>query len=217
MFTKIEILTGILRSRFGRPVKPCQDITFDCNSISFCTLGFWLAFILSIPSAVTGIAKAQTLPLSSSANTLESVTSNVVVGIISYVTWPRPPSPFRLCIIGQTYYATGPFLNGTKIATSRILTQHTTINDSRLGADCDVVYLGVMPDSNRQDVQAELTGHPVLTIAEDDASCSDSSMFCLVFHGTHVGFAVNLDSVARSGVEVDPQVLLLGRRHQQPQ
>jgi hypothetical protein len=39
-------------------------------------------------------------------------------------------------------------------------------------------------------------------------------MFCLnlAAGGATAGFAVNLDSVARSGVAVNPRVLLLGRR-----
>ena len=84
--------------------------------------------------------------------------------------------------------------------------------DNRLGDECDVVYSGDITESERVILRNDLAGHPVLTISEHDPSCSDSNAFCLVVHGTVVSFSVNLDSIARSGVRVDPHVLLLGRQ-----
>jgi hypothetical protein len=217
MISRIRIFIRSLFLRFINAVASLKTVTFDCTLIPFYSPGFCLGIILHIPFGFVGIAGAHTLPVSSNTSALDGATGNVVVGIISYITWPKPPSPFRLCIVGQTEHANGPFLDGTKIDTSRILTQHETIDNSQLGSDCDVVYSGAMTQSNRGILQAELTGHPVVTIAEQDKTCSDGSMFCLVFHGTDVAFSVNLDSVARSGVEVDPRVLLLGRWHKVPQ
>jgi hypothetical protein len=37
-------------------------------------------------------------------------------------------------------------------------------------------------------------------------------MFCLGISDEHVGFKVNLDAVARSGIRVHPNVLQLGKR-----
>lgn len=217
MISRMKIFIRSLFLRFINAGASLKTVTFDCTSIPLYSLGLCLGIILHIPFGLVRIAEAHTLPVSSNTSALDIATGNVVVGIISYITWPEPPSPIRLCIVGQTEYANGQFLDGTKIDASRILTQHATINDSQLGADCDVVYLGAITHSDGGILQAELAGHRVVTIAEQDETCSDGSMFCLVFHGANVAFSVNLDSVARSGVEVDPRVLLLGRWHKVPQ
>lgn len=61
-------------------------------------------------------------------------------------------------------------------------------------------------------MRAALAGHPVLTIAEHDPSCTAGGMFCLNVDGDRVSFDINLDAVARSGVRVHPNVLNLARR-----
>ena len=57
-----------------------------------------------------------------------------------------------------------------------------------------------------------VAGHPVLTISENDPSCTAGGMFCLNVDGERVSFDINLDAVARSGVRVHPNVLNLARR-----
>jgi len=114
--------------------------------------------------------------------------------------------------VGRTNYANENFLDGDQIGSMRVKTQRMSIADTELGAGCDVVYSGALSNTERDILRNDLAGHPVLTISEDDEACSDSNMFCLVIRDQHVSFAVNLDSVARSGVNINPQVLLLGRR-----
>jgi YfiR/HmsC-like len=147
-----------------------------------------------------------------STNDPAAEVSRVVQAIISYTRWPTPPDPFRLCIVGQTGYAQGLFQDGLQINGVQLHAQHMETRDNRLGDECDVVYSGDITESERVILRNDLAGHPVLTISEHDPSCSDSNAFCLVVHGTVVSFSVNLDSIARSGVRVDPHVLLLGRQ-----
>jgi hypothetical protein len=138
--------------------------------------------------------------------------AHVVLGIVSYTTWPKPPSPLRLCIVGHPHDVKEQLLNGSRIGAMRVLAEPVSIDDLELGADCDVVLAGTLNDAERDMLRAGVQGHAVLTISEDDAACSGIVMFCLATSGTRVAFSVNLDSVARSGVVVNPQVLLLGRR-----
>ncbi len=128
--------------------------------------------------------------------------AEVVLGIISYTTWPTPHAPLRLCVLGHPRDAEAPLLNGSRIGTMRVRAEPMSLDDPQLGADCDVVYAGALTGRDFTRLRADVQGHGVLTISEDDAACS----------GTTVLFSVNLDSVAHSGVEVNPQVLLLGRR-----
>lgn len=137
-----------------------------------------------------------------------------VLGIISYTRWPEKPAMQRLCIVGQPSHAgallAGPIqLGGTELAVTR-----NALQGGDIGRNCDTVYAGTLGEDETTTLRRQIAGHPVLTIAEDDPSCSSLIMFCLDTNGTgpDVAFVVNLDSVARSGVMVNPRVLLLGRR-----
>ena len=55
-------------------------------------------------------------------------------------------------------------------------------------------------------------GQPLLTISEVAADCATGGMFCLDITPQGVSFELNLDSMARSGVRVNPRVLGLARR-----
>ena len=159
-----------------------------------------------------GVTGAHTAPAGSPADDVAAAVSQVVQGIVSYTRWPTPPAVFRLCVVGQTDYAAGLFQSGLQIDGVQLRAQRKTIDDNQLGAACDVVYSGALTETERTILRNELAGHPVLTISEHDPFCSDSNAFCLAIHGTAVSFSVNLDSIARSGVRVDPHVLLLGRQ-----
>jgi hypothetical protein len=146
------------------------------------------------------------------ARRLDAV-SQVVLGILSYARWPREQSPLNLCLVGPTEYADGLLrLEQPPGDGQRIQVQRRAADDAGLGEQCQAVYLGVLSDSERQRVFAGLSGHAVLSIDEQDRQCSVGSMFCLDIRADQVSFAVNLDSVARSGVRVHPRVLDLARR-----
>jgi hypothetical protein len=137
-----------------------------------------------------------------------------VLGIISYTRWPRKLAAQRLCVVGQPSHA-GALSDGpTQIGGIPLIVSRSTLPADHIGNECDTVYTGALTETETLSLHRQLAGHPVLTITETDPSCSGTSMFCLdtTGEGGHVFFAVNLDSVARSGVLVNPRVLLLGRR-----
>jgi hypothetical protein len=137
-----------------------------------------------------------------------------VLGIISYTRWPKKLAAQRLCVVGQPSHA-GAFSAGpTQIGGVPLIVNRRALPADHIGDDCDTVYAGALSATETDALHRQLAGHPVLTIAENDQSCSGASMFCLdtAADGGGVFFAVNLDSVARSGVLVNPRVLLLGRR-----
>jgi YfiR/HmsC-like len=173
-------------------------------------LGTLLIGIVAVLAVGFGCAHAAAE--GSPANDRAAAVSRVVQGIVSYTRWPTPPALFRLCVVGQTDYADGLFQSGLQIDGVQLRAQRFAIDDNHLGAACDVVYSGALTDLERTILRTDLTGHPVLTISEHDPSCSGSNAFCLAVHDATVSFSVNLDSIARSGVRVDPNVLLLGRR-----
>lgn len=180
---------------------------------------YWLLYsvirILVVSLLACGPARAQ-VPATSLSNIRALAVAQVVLGIISYTAWPIPPSPVRLCIIGEPHEVEGRLLNGSRVGITHLIAEPISINDPRLGAECDVVYAGALTDAELNVLRDRIQGHPILTISVDDAACSGIVMFCLTTNRTKIAFSVNLDSVARSGVEVNPQVLLLGRRQAAP-
>jgi hypothetical protein len=137
-----------------------------------------------------------------------------VLGIMSFTRWPTPTSKVRLCVVGQPGYAGALFGTPMRFGDTPVAVSRRAVQGGDLGEQCDAIYAGAMADPERETLRRQLRGHPVLTMTEDDPQCSGHSMFCLdtAGAGAQVGFAVNLDSVARSGVAVNPRVLLLGRR-----
>ncbi|TDG11070.1 YfiR family protein [Paraburkholderia guartelaensis] len=156
--------------------------------------------------AVTGASRAD-----SAISPRDAAVRQVVLGIISFTRWPTPPERLHLCVTGRPDYAQG-LVDTLQAGSTPLEVQHVQFDDSTLGTTCQVVYLGELSASERQQVSAALAGHPVLTIAEHDPSCTAGSMFCLNVDVDRVTFDINLDAVARSGVRVHPNVLNLARR-----
>lgn len=136
----------------------------------------------------------------------------VVLDIISFTRWPGPPPALRLCVVGQAEFAGPLFAPDIHAGPVPVTASRRAANDGDLGAQCDVVYEGPLPTNERTDVIRNITGYPVLTIGEGAPGCSETTMFCLQAGGAQVPFSTNLDAIARSGVRLNPRVLLLGRR-----
>ncbi|STJ79217.1 156G surface protein [Escherichia coli] len=52
----------------------------------------------------------------------------------------------------------------------------------------------------------------VIINCRQNTECIIGSAFCLIIHNNDVRFAVNLDALSRSGVKVNPDVLMLARK-----
>lgn len=170
----------------------------------------WLPFLLAAlalrPFAVSAATDAQS----------EAVDA-VVLGILSYARWPKESGVLSLCLVGPTQYADALLRNGQPQINGRTLeVKRRAFDDPWLGETCNAVYLGELSGGERGQLFNALREHPVLSISENTPDCSVGSMFCLDIKATHVSFAVNLDSVARSGVHVHPAVLKLGQQRRVP-
>lgn len=138
------------------------------------------------------------------------------MGILSYARWPVQPDAIRLCVVGDPAYA-GDLLDGrARLPALAVQARRAGADDPGLAQDCDAVYLGGLDESTRQQVLRGIVSHPVVSIVEDDVECAVGSMFCLDVQPDRVGFQVNLDSVARSGIRIHPSVLQLSRRRPSP-
>ncbi|HEP8563814.1 TPA: diguanylate cyclase inhibitor YfiR [Pseudomonas aeruginosa] len=142
--------------------------------------------------------------------------SQVLLGIFSYVRWPKEPAVLKLCVVGPTEYADGLLRGMVQANGRRVHAERRAVDNPDLGTLCNVIYLGVVDERERQQVFRSLAGHPVLSISERGTECSVGSMFCLNVGGPRITFEANLDSIARSGVRVHPSVLKLARRQATP-
>lgn len=142
--------------------------------------------------------------------------AQAVFGIVSYTRWPADPSSIRLCVVGPTEYA-DEVLKGAQLAGDRkVVVRRMRLDDPDLATSCDGIYVGAIPDGAWKQLASRFTGQPVLSISEQPEPCSIGGMFCLSVRPGNVSFEVNLDSVARSGVRVNPRVLQLARRKGKP-
>ena len=85
--------------------------------------------------------------------------------------------------------------------------------DADIAAECDALYVGSLEENAWRRIFANILGRPVLTVCERSPVCSVGGMICLDIEADlRTQFEINLDSVARSTIRINPQVLRLGRR-----
>jgi len=166
-------------------------------------LGATLALLPAVlPPAVTAQPAPQRAEL----------VARVVFSLLGYARWPVEREAVRLCVDNASRYS-ARLMEGGTLATGRpVQPRQIDVLADALQPGCDALYVGVMNKAWRKRLSADLTGRPVLVIAEEDFECEVGSMFCLNIRETQVSFRVNLDTLARSGVHVHPGVLQLGRR-----
>ena len=155
-------------------------------------------------------------PLDENTAHSHQLVAEVVLGILSYARWPDAASRSnkQLCLVGPTEFAdtlrdTAISFPGWNPSVQRVSPDYQDI-----ATDCQAIYTGVLLENERAQLSARLEGQPVLTISEQNDSCEVSTLFCLRIEDGRVGFEVNLDSVERSGIRINPNVLRLGSRLQ---
>ncbi|MFC4273547.1 YfiR family protein [Achromobacter aloeverae] len=138
--------------------------------------------------------------------------AQVVTGIIGYARWPTPPHPEPplLCVTGTSPYSAALLSGDDSMASVRA--HRVAPGDDRVPQMCEALYIGDLPQTALTRLLQGVIGKPVVTILENDPDCSAGGMFCLNVQGTQVGFQINLDIIARSGVRIHPSVLQLARR-----
>lgn len=141
--------------------------------------------------------------------------AQAVKGIVSYVRWPQALQDPQLCVVGPTEYADalimGAAVNPAERERWRIRRVLLPDMVAETEQGCASVYIGRLESVDQISLLKVLVGKPILSITEDIPQCNNGSLFCLRVADDRVGFEVNLDSVARSGLRVNPQVLKLGR------
>jgi len=165
---------------------------------------------------------AQGEPLVSAATRVEQV----ILDIVSFTRWPRRATLLRLCVVGSSVYADDFVEPAARLGSAPVTIEKTDLDDGQIGSRCDIVYEGMLLRQERERLLRGIAGHPVLTVGESTPDCSLTTMFCLELDGLStastvpadqpIAFSSNLDAIARSGLRLNPRVLLLGRRAHTP-
>ena len=136
--------------------------------------------------------------------------AQVLFGIISYVRWPVARPEVRVCMVGTTRHGTAIVDTPASSAGQRIRVKIQPAAGA--ASECDVVYMGTLSESEREVLLTQIIGKPILSVSEPGTSCPVGIMFCLRLLDTQIGFDVNLDAIARSGLRVHPNALQIARR-----
>lgn len=139
----------------------------------------------------------------------DNAVHDIVSGIVSYTRWPAPHGKPTLCIFASSAYLSA--LNHETPDANPYLSVTVQNAQQALAAKCDALYFGSETPEQQQQIINDFQPRPLLTIGEQNAECIIGSAFCLQMNSQRVTFSVNLDALSRSGVRVNPDVLMLAR------
>jgi hypothetical protein len=174
-------------------------------------LAVLLASLLACITLAPCAAWAQTGAVADAKRPAE--VAQVLFGIISYVRWPVARPEVRVCMLGAPRYGAAIVDMPASSLGQRI---RVKIPAAAAINECDVVYLGSLPEGEREHLLAQIIGKPILSVSEPGTSCAVATMFCLRLNEAQIGFDVNLDAIARSGLRVHPNALQIARRKGPP-
>lgn len=171
-----------------------------CN---FFLISWYRAALILMLSIPCGLAIGSTL-----SETDKSVRS-IVSGIVSYTRWPVLSGQPTLCIFASSHYVEALSSEGP----DALPYLPVIIHDDReaLSANCNALYFGSESPTHQLKLSQAFHTRPLLLIAEQNPQCLTGSAFCLIIDSARVRFSVNLDALSRSGIRVNPDVLMLAR------
>ena len=140
---------------------------------------------------------------------LSQNTYTTTLSILSYakINTDQP----NLCIIANDSTISNQFSHFIKLHKYKY--RITSINANEVKSTrCDAIFFGDSTPSTEQSTINRSMNASVLSFSINNTECELGSTFCL--YSTKTGntlFKVNLDSLSRSNIHIDPRVLLLAR------
>ena len=186
----------------------CLSVKTHTRSLFRAAYGFVMLMLLLI-APLTRTAAETNNDVAFNASVAQTVN-----GILSYSRWPEGQATaeaLRLCIISPVKYAAQLTPDGSAFSGKRLSIMTYPFDSPMLATQCDAIYSGYTTPEQQTDLNQRLQGHAVLTIGEQDETCALLNAFCLVITTQHTGFKLNLDTLSRTGVRVNPAVLQLAR------
>lgn len=141
--------------------------------------------------------------------------NHLISGILSYTTWDNNLEQINFCVIdgvpnfmSKTIFSPpSPYIKPANIKliyrTSEELLKTTSPQST-----CHVYYFVSTADQIQQQL-INVSVSKILTLSENNKDCAIGSAFCIFKAGHQYKFKVNLDSIKRSHIRINPKVLLL--------
>ena len=162
---------------------------------------------------------AATAPAPAPAATESSVSSvkaAFVFNFIKLVSWPeaRLPTgggPVQVCVVkGDEMEAALRAALAGKLAGTHPIQVTAVSGDENLGT-CHVLYLGSRASPRNAALMAKVSGKGVLLVDEGTHFTWPDGMIRLFQEQNRMRFELNLESLERSGLKVDPRLIRLAR------
>jgi YfiR/HmsC-like len=205
--------TGMAQARAGRSCFESEhDAPMSRSGVAAIVRGLACALLATL----AGPSIAQTdARIAAAGGPLEL--PDVLAGIVHYTRWPDAVDSLRLCVTDKdpaTLAALTRRFGASAAPVGRIEVVSVRIDAEAVASllDCQVVYFGQAPAKAWRALLLELTRRPILTIGHGEDFCSYGGLFCLEAADSGVRLRVNLDSIARVGLRVNPQLLRLTQR-----
>jgi hypothetical protein len=170
-----------------------------------------MAMLLLLAGAGAALADDTAVPKDPAATEPGRSVTTIVAGIVGYTRWPAEPRSIRLCTLGRGRGVDELLATGDLGSAQLSVPVRAAGDATGAASECDAIYVGTFAADAARGVLQRTVGRPVLMIGEGQEFCTDGGMFCLQPGTPAMGFAVNLDAVARSGLRVNPRVLRIAR------
>lgn len=153
------------------------------------------------------------------ADTADDV-ADVFAGIVSYSRWAEAPAVLRVCVDDQDPAAvlaiTRRFADGAGTGPTRVQVVGRGLDGVASLLDCHAIYFREPPAAAGPQpaprLVTQLVSQPILTVGHGDDFCSYGGLFCLSPAEPGWRIRANLDSISRSGLRVNAQLLRFTQR-----
>jgi hypothetical protein len=164
--------------------------------------------IATTPTAVSAQLIEAGLPLGDERDPYAPAVDRFLQLVVQYTRWPDRPQRPIACVLTPADHADA-VLESAKSANSTIIATVVSV-DTLASTRCDIVYMGRISLREQREITDRMRGRAVVTVAENDPACRSRAMFCLLFEARSLSFRMNIDSISRSLIRVDPRVLRMG-------
>ena len=133
----------------------------------------------------------------------------ITSSILSYVKWNIPAPSF--CVVDNV--STVNTFNDTFLQKNLAFKAIAVSSNNLSEKKCDAIFFSQFTPSEEQKLINVLKAPPALSFSANNTECELGSVFCLYTSKSgKSSFKVNLDSLARTKIHLDPRVLLLAQK-----
>ncbi len=133
----------------------------------------------------------------------------LALGLLEFTRWPRPPDLLCVSAGGPQAKALAAALPEHPLS-SRLSLREVPV-DAELPAGCDAMLFEGWTEERQAQALRENAERPVLTLGLGAGFCTLGGAVCFGEGRGQPAFEINTDALARSGLRVNPRVLLLTR------